>query len=124
MPPPPAELKALILMPLEKKSGLPIAEVGEALQRGEQRTVMIRAHGVQRRPLDDMVGVDSGKTRPIEIRKVRLIPRRQQNDPVDAARLQDGIEARHGYAGVADREFLDLESQFADAGFRADHRSR
>jgi hypothetical protein len=25
---------------------------------------------------------------------------------------------------LADREFLDLESQFADAGFRADHRSR
>ncbi len=115
----PAELQALVLVFLEEKAGPPVAERGEPLERAEHRAVVIRAHGVQRGPFDDVVGVDAGEARPVEIREVGLVPRRQQNHAVDAARLEDRIEAVHGKAVGADDEFFDFEPELGRALQRA-----
>jgi hypothetical protein len=81
---------------------------------------VVGADGVQRGALDDVVGVDAGVVGPIEGGEIRLIPRREQEDAVDAARLEDRVEAMHGEAGVADDEFFDFETQFGGAGVGAE----
>jgi hypothetical protein len=80
---------------------------------------MIGAYRVQGRPLDDVIRVNAGKLRPIEIAQVRLIPSGQQNNAVDAPRLQDGIESLHRNARVTHGKTLDLETEFGGAGFGA-----
>ena len=82
---------------------------------------MIRADRMQRRPLDNVIGIDPGEAGPVEVGEIGFVPRGQQNDTMDPARLQDRVEPLHGNTRVADGKFFHLEPQLGRARFGANH---
>ena len=81
----PAVLEALVVVLLQEESRARVAQSRDPEERGEQGAIVVRADGVQGGTLDDVVGVDPRKVRPVEAREIGLVPCGQEEDSVDAA---------------------------------------
>src|SRR5664279_1154459 len=102
-------------MLLHEQPGPPVPQLLQPPEQSDQRAIVIGTHGMERRMLDDIIGVDANKARPVELGKIRLMPRRQQKYSVNAARLQDDIETLHRDTMLPDEKNLEIEAQFLGA---------
>jgi hypothetical protein len=108
----PAVLEALVVMALHKHAGAAVTAGHDLLERGGQRAVVIGADRVERGAFDHVVGVDAGVAVPVEGAKIGVVPDGHEDEALDAARLEDLIEAVERDAGVAaGGEELDLEAE-------------
>lgn len=116
----PAEVEAFVVSDLHEEPRPAVAAGVEFLEESDHGAVVIGADAVEWRMIDEVVGVNGGVARPRQRREVGKARRGQDDDALDAARVEDCIQTVETHALGADFETLDLEAElvgaFGDAG--------
>lgn len=100
---------------LHEEARATIAASVELLEESDHRTVVIGADAVKWRVVDEVVGVDGGVTRPRKRRKVGEPGGGENDDTLDAARVENCIQTIETDALRADFEAFHLEAEFVGA---------
>ncbi len=108
----PAVLEALVVVALDEHAGAFVAAGGDLLEGGAEGAVVVGADRVEGGFFDHVVGVDAGVASPVERGEIGGMPDGHEDEALDAAGLEDLIEAGKGDAGVAaGGEEFDFEAE-------------
>lgn len=111
----PAEVEAFVVRDLHEEARAAIAASVEFLEESDHGAVVIGADAVEWRMVDEVVGVNGGVARPRKRREVGKAGSGQNDDALDAARVEDCIQSVETDALRTDLEALDLEAEFIGA---------